>query len=133
MLTVRPADTDDVYRDIARVPEVYRRDKRGETVPEGTVCRVTIGPKSAYALLRGMEQSSERAIRMDERLRNLLSVSVGDDVEADLKTVGLYGQFRWAWSASDPAYRVAARLGLLSVLLGLLGVVLGLISLGGRP
>ena len=87
-----------------------------------------MGSHTAYALARGSGHSREREIRMDERLRNILGVSVGDDVVGDLDRVGPYGQFRWAWCASDPAYRVAARLGLLSVLLGLLGLVLGSLS-----
>lgn len=38
--------------------------------------------------------------------------------------MGLCGQLCWAWNASDPAYRVAARLSLLSVVLGVGGLVL---------
>jgi hypothetical protein len=68
---------------------------------------------------------------MDERLRNLLHVSDGDEVELQFKKAGFWGQFGWAWSASDPAYRVAARLALLSVVLGAIGLVLGLFSLRG--
>jgi hypothetical protein len=75
-----------------------------------------------------LRESAEFEVRMDERLRNLLRVSVGDKIDVAVSKVGLYGQFRWAWSASDPAYRVAARLALLSVVLGLLGAALGLVS-----
>jgi hypothetical protein len=68
---------------------------------------------------------------MDERLRNLLKVSNGSEVDFEFRTTGLGGQFLWAWSASDPAYRVAARLALLSVILGAIGLMLGLFSLRG--
>lgn len=130
-LKVQQAASEDVYRDIVRVSERYRADTHGVMVPEGSVCRISAPGGTAYGILRGLGNSSERVISMDERLRNLLDVSDGDEVELQFKKVGSWGQFRWAWNASDPAYRVAARLGLLSVILGALGLLLGLISLRG--
>ncbi|MFH1702832.1 MAG: hypothetical protein ABIB41_05295 [Nitrospirota bacterium] len=130
-LKVMQAAREDVYRDIVRVPEQYRLDADGKVVPEGFVCKICTPNKSAYTILRGCGNSSELLIYMDERLRNCLSLKKGDEVEVRFETAGFWGQFRWAWNASDPAYRVAARMGLLSVALGLLGLVLGLLSLRG--
>ena len=130
-LKVQQAAREDVYRDIVRVAEKYRLDTHGEVVPEGSVCRIVALGGAAYGIMRGLGNSSEQLISMDERLRNLLHLSEGDEVEIQFKTMGFWGQFQWAWNASDPAYRVAARLGLLSVILGALGLVLGLISLRG--
>lgn len=130
-LEVRSADREDVYRDIARIPESHRVDTRGRTIPEGSVCVLRVGSHRAYALVRGLGDSAKSEIRMDERLRNLLEVNVGNEIEVEVKTVGICGQIRWAWTASDPGYRVAARLSVLSVVLGLLGAVLGVIALRG--
>lgn len=129
-LTVRPAKQEDIYKDIVRIPERFRLDTRGKEVIEGSVCKIVTPGGSSYGLLRGLGNSSEPVILMDERIRNVLCIGDGDDVEVSIKTVGHWGQFWWAWNASDPAYRVAARLGLLSVVLGFIGVLLGGISLG---
>ena len=130
-LTVQQAAKEDVYKDIVRVSEQYRADTHGVIVPEGSVCRIVAAGRAAYGILRGLGSSSERVITIDERLRNLLHLSDGCEVDFHFKKAGFWGQFRWAWSASDPAYRVAARLALLSVVLGAIGLVLGLFSLRG--
>lgn len=130
-LKVQQATKEDVYRDIARVSERYRLDTHGDGVPEGSVCRIIAPGGVAHGILRGLGNSSDPVINMDERLRNLLHLSDGAEVDFQFKPVGFWGQFRWAWSASDPAYRVAARLALLSVVLGAVGLLLGLFSLRG--
>lgn len=130
-LKVQQATKEDVYRDIVRVSELYRLDTHGEGVPEGSVCRIIAPGGAAYGILRGLGNSSEPVINMDERLRNLLHLSDGAEVDFQFNPAGFWGQFQWAWSASDPAYRVAARLALLSVVLGAVGLLLGLFSLRG--
>jgi len=128
-LSVKQAAEADVYRDIARIPEPHRKDRRGQTIAEGSVCKLSSSGKSVYVLLRGKGETEEAAIWMDERTRNKLGVSTGQEVDFDLSTVGWKGQFLWAWSASDPAYRITARLALISVILGCLGFILGVVSL----
>lgn len=128
-IKVRSAASDDVYKDIIHIPESCRHDAYGHVIPEGTVCKVAYRGRATFALVRGSGNSSEKEIRIDERLRNLLGFSINEEVDLQLKKVGLWGQFRWAWNASDPAYRVAARMGGLSVILGLTGLLLGLLSL----
>lgn len=128
-LHVRYAAKDDVYRDIARVPEPHRKDPRGNTIPEGEVCRLSVGEKSALVLLRGQGDTTEAAIWLDERTRNRLALTPDQDAEVEIQPVGLYGQLCWAWEASDPAYRVVARLAVLSVVLGAVGLVLGMASI----
>jgi len=128
-LKVHRAKAGDIYRDIIRVPEIYRQDSNQETIPEGTICGVTINGIQAYALIRGLGDSLKQEIDIDERLRNRFGVKINDEIEVHLKKAGICGQFSWAWSASDPAYRVAARMALLSVFLGFVGFLLGLISL----
>ena len=127
-LLVRPANREDIYKDIARVPEPYRLDSRGLTIREGSVCKVSAGSRHSFVLLRGLLDSGDAVICLDERKRNELGLNSGDSADLKLKKVGLWGEFRWAWHASDPAYRVSARLGLLSLVLGAIGLILGLMS-----
>lgn len=123
---VLECSSEDIYRDIVRIPQQHRLDAQGSVVPEGSVCKLTIADRTVYAIMRGDIGSSFRSIRIDERLRNILDINEGDEVELKIRTVCLWGQFWWAWSASDPAYRVAARMAMLSVMLGLLGLTLGI-------
>jgi len=128
-LRVEAADREDVYRDIARMPEAYRTDCKGRRISEGEVVKLTTRERSVFVLARGCGNSTEPIIRLDERVRNRLGVYTGQEAEFRIQQVRLPGQFRWAWSASDPAYRIVARLAVLSVVLGAVGLVLGLCSL----
>lgn len=76
-----------------------------------------------------MGESTEPAIWLDERMRNRLGLKDGQEVEFSFRPVWLVGQTCWAWNASDPAYRVAARLAVLSLALGVIGLILGILSL----
>jgi hypothetical protein len=128
-LTVQRANLEDVYRDIGRIPEDHRKDSRGSTVKEGSVCKVSVGQKHSFVLLRGLQDSQDAVIRLDERKRNELGLNLGDTADFSFSKVRLWGELRWAWQASDPAYRVSARLGVLSLVLGLIGLFLGILSL----
>lgn len=128
-LRVHQAAMEDVYRDIVRIPEKYRLDAHGLVVLEGAVCKISTSGKSTYCIARGKPNSLEPVIFIDERTRNLLGVRLGEDVDLSIKRVKFPGQFLWTWNASDPAYRIAARLSLLSVFLGFIGLLLGLFSL----
>ena len=128
-LVVKKALEEEVYRDIARVPEIHRKDSEGRTITEGSVCKLSTAGKSTYALLRGKGDVTEAAIWLDERTRNHLGIAIGDEREFEFQPVGMRGQTRWAWNASDPSYRVSARLAVLSLVLGALGLILGLLSI----
>ncbi len=120
----------DVYKDIARIPEVFRIDDKGQTIPEGTVCRVSApGGKSVLLALRGQQEHNSPAIHIDERTRNRLGIKVRDEVALAIRQLGWWGQFRWALDASDPAYRIASQLAVVSVALGLLGLGLGVVGI----
>lgn len=127
-LKVVQAKEADVYRDIIRIPEIHRKDEKGNTIPEGKVCKVTVRSKSTFALIRGDYDETKRQVRIDERLRNKLNINLDDTVIMKIKTVCLWGSFRWACDASDPAYRVMAFMAILSIGLGAIGVMLGVIS-----
>lgn len=128
-LTVQAAEKEDVYKDIARIPEMHRRSLGGAFVKEGCVCRVSVGRRSAYVLVRGLQSTSEPVICLDERKRNELQVALGAAADFNLEPPSPIGEWLWGWSASDPAYRVCARLALLSLVLGVIGLALGVIGL----
>lgn len=128
-LKVCIAASGDVYRDFARIPEKHRKDAHGEPIKEGSICRISVGSRSSFVLLRGLQGSQDAIICLDERKRNELDLEVGDSVDFIIKKPSVWGEFRWAWNASDPAYRVGARLGLLSLVLGVIGLFLGIVSL----
>lgn len=126
-LKVQQSKEADVYRDLARIPEQFRKDHRGHKITEGSICQVQVGEHRALVILRGSD-SQEPIVRLDERIRNRLGVENDQAYEFRLSKGGPCTPFRWAWRASDPAYQVAARLAALSVALGIIGVLLGLIA-----
>lgn len=128
-LLVKKSAEEDVYRDIARVPEVHRKDRKGKMIEEGNVCRLTCEGRSTYVLLRGKGDEAEGAIWLDERTRNRLGITAGSQRGFEFCPAGIWGQTCWAWSASDPSYRVSARLAVLSLALGVAGLLLGLLSI----
>lgn len=127
-LKVSAAQKEDVYKDIIRVSEQYRRDYKGRLIPEGTVCLIQVNSKKLYTILRGNLEGGKKEILIDERLRNRLNLNVGDEVDFIFKKSGLWGEFSWAWNASDPAYRICARLGLISVIIGIIALVISLFT-----
>jgi hypothetical protein len=131
ILEVQKGFGDDVYRDIGRVSELFRKTKCGKLIPEGKICKVTVKNSCIYLILRGFSGSLDEKkdfILLDERTRRQLNLNVNDKEEFDFLPLGWFDQFRWAWNASDPAYRISARMGLLSVILGFVGILLGTIS-----
>ena len=63
---------------------------------------------------------------MDDKTRTDLGITDKNEYDFQLEELGWLGQFRWAWNASDPAPRIAARIGLVSMLMSLVGIVFGL-------
>lgn len=71
---------------------------------------------------------------MDMALREQLGIKSGQERHFIFQEANLWGQVCWAWRATDAMPRIAARLGVLSVVLGLVGLGLGVLSLfGGGP
>lgn len=128
ILKVSRLAEDDVYTDTARINEKHRVDK-GRKIPEGRVCKVSIAGKSKLLSLRGNVRSSDPTICLDDISRDALRVILDQEIAVDFHPVWWFGQFLWAWRASDPAYRIAARVGLLSVSLGIVGLVLGIVGI----
>jgi hypothetical protein len=92
--------------------------------------RVTVGNRTVLLSLRGqLENPGNAAIYIDEKSRNALGVAIRDVKEFTFRPARWWGVLKWVWQASDPAYRVGARLGIAGFILGIIGLILGVISL----
>ncbi len=131
ILTVKQLNKEDVYTDSARINEKYRIDENGTEIPEGRVCKVYVAGRSKLLSLRGDQQSSTPTISLDDVTRGKWGLRLQESQEAEFRfrKVSWFGQFLWAWRAANPAYRITARIGLVSVILGVAGLILGAIGL----
>ncbi|MBI1777817.1 MAG: hypothetical protein HYR63_20950 [Proteobacteria bacterium] len=55
-------------------------------------------------------------------------MKLGHEYEFDIRAASIIGQIWWACTVADPGARIAAWLGVLSVVLGLIGVILGILA-----
>ena len=117
-LRVRSAKYNDIYKDIVRVSEQSR-----EGLLPGRVHKFISPNKTAYFILRGAGPKDDGLIRMDEESRKKLAVKYGETYDFEISPVGFLGEMKWAFGATDPSYRIAARLGVLSFFLGLFAFV----------
>jgi hypothetical protein len=76
-LLVAQIRRDDVYKDIARIPEGHRLDRRGNLIPEARICKVTTGSKSVLLSLRGQQDHANPTIHIDEKTRQALGLEEG--------------------------------------------------------
>src|SRR5206468_3209475 len=58
-LKVRMIEKEEVYKDVARIPEKYRRDKRNALIPEGRICKITVNGRSRLLSVRGRLHEDE--------------------------------------------------------------------------
>jgi hypothetical protein len=129
-LKVCQLNRSEFFKDLARVPQKYRFATNGRAIPEGRICEVSIGGRSALISLRGQTETDNPEIQIDGKTRNRLGVELDSELEVQFKEAGLLGQFTWARRSSDPAYMLASNFALLSIGLSLVGIVLGLAGLG---
>ncbi len=127
-LTVHELSIADVWKDVARIPQAYRKDVSGKNIRRAKVCHVTIGNKHKLLAIHGSPEKDAR-ILLDDPTRIEFGVQVGDTCEVELRPVLWFGYWQWAWNASDPAYRVPAQISLISLILGIIGLALGVLSL----
>jgi hypothetical protein len=117
---------EDVYKDIARIPQAHRVDKKGNPIEESTVCWVDGTPSRSLVVLRGYKGAAGAAgaeIHMDERTRDRLGVKLGEVHNFRFRAAGHWGQFRWALTASETGYRVASRIAAVSLFVGFIGLI----------
>lgn len=117
-LTVQSAKDEDVYKDIVRIPQA----DRGE-LKTGRVHRFSVkGEGSGYFILRGAAERYNGTIRMDSAARSRLNLGSGKTYVFKVEEAGFIGELVWGWYATDPSYRAAARLGVLSFFLAIIAL-----------
>jgi hypothetical protein len=126
-LTVQQPRLADVYRDRIRVPVLHRG-----AIREGGVCRLSVKGKALLVEVRGIRLSKSNpnpgtVIQIDEVTRAKLGLQLGSNYQFEFKEVGIVGEFLWAWRASAPTPRIAARLGIIGIVLGLIALGIGLL------
>lgn len=127
-LTVHKIALADAWKDVARIPRKYRKDVSGRSIRRAEICDVTIGDKHRLLAIHGCPIKDAR-ILLDSPTRIYFDVEIGSSYEVKLCPVGWFGYWRWAWKASEPAYRVPAQISLVSLFLGVVGLLLGALSL----
>ena len=125
-LTVRQLDQKDVYKDLARIPEAYRRTSTGKPIEEGTICDVSTGEGKVTLSLRGLIDEREGVIKMDEVTRNKLGVADNTCHHFDFSPAGYRGVIRWRWCASDPGQRLTNRMAIVGFTLTVIGAVIAI-------
>jgi hypothetical protein len=127
-LVVRPAALSDVMDDFARFDNIHRTFD-GKLVRAGRLVVLSANGKSVRVVARGQAKDAKGEIRLSSETRTRLAIKSGQTVVFTIAAATLWDEFWWAWGASNPVNRIAARLGLISVGLGFLGAALGAISL----
>lgn len=117
-LIVTESPKDEWYRDIVRIHHSHLP----KGVSKGDMVIVRYEARAVAALLRGNSEPGQ--IMMDGAVRKKFGVSPGDRIGVQIVQASLLGKLRWAWTANDPAYRLAAQMGLAALLLGILAVLL---------
>jgi hypothetical protein len=115
---------DDIFGDMVRVHQKHRPFSRA-----GQVIAIRHGKHRMLAVARGALKNSADTISLDQRSREKLDVKPREEAEFIFESATSIDQFRWAWRATNAMPRVAARLGILSVILGGVGLLLGALSL----
>jgi hypothetical protein len=124
-MRVYPAWREDVFKDIARIPE---RDRDG--IREGSVCSIFVNGKKKKLIVRGLDEELNGGIMLDEITRKAMgNLQVGLSYDFSIKEDGIWGHIKWACTVSDSGARIAAWIGVISLALGLLGAVLGGVGL----
>jgi hypothetical protein len=123
-LRVYPMLEDDVYKDMARIPEQHRKP-----IKEGSICKVSFGDHTKYLIVRGAPEQLGNGIMLDELTRNALEVQSGMTYTFRIKHAGPFEQIKWACTLADAGPRIAAWLAVVSVILGIVGLGLGILGI----
>jgi hypothetical protein len=121
-LKVGSARNEDVYKDIARI---NRHDRGG--IRAGQICKVSVGQASRYFIVRGLPDRGQ--ILLDDLSRDALNVKQGTEYDFSVTATNVFGRIRWACDVADPGPRIAAWLGVLSLVLAAIGIFLALFSI----
>lgn len=124
-LTVKGLALDDVFGDMARVHLSHRPN-----INAGQLLVLSHNNVALPLVARGAPNNQKDHIWLDlatrERLGDL-ALDTAYDFTIEKATFG--DILRWAWKATNPAYRVASQISIVSAVLGIIGLLLGIISL----
>ncbi len=122
---VYPLWREDVFKDIARIPE---QDRGG--IREGSICAISVNGHTKHLIVRGLEDTLSGGIMLDEITRKAMGgIHEGMSYEFEIKEAGIWGHIKWACAVADRGSRISAWVGIISLALGLLGAVLGGVGL----
>lgn len=127
MLRVKQSDLRDVMGDIARFDKMHRTFD-GKLVRAGRVVVLKANKKTERVVARGPAGVKADEIALTLETRQRLGISSGECACFTIAKANVFDEFLWAWTATNPTDRIAARLGVTSVILGLVGAFLGVIS-----
>lgn len=120
-LTVVSAPSEDVMIDAARVDLSHRPFCRA-----GGVIVIRAGDAKVRVVARGLAGGmTKEYISLASAVRSKLKVKPGQTYDFVFEQAGWRDGLYWAWHATDAMPRIAARLGVVSVVLGFIGAVLG--------
>lgn len=120
-LNVTELRLSDVFLDMVRVHQSHRPG-----IPAGKICRVRHGSKSVLLVARGARANQRTSVSVDLKTRKALGISkFGEEADVTFHRATLWDEMVWGWHTSEPATRIAFRLGAISLILGLVGIILG--------
>jgi hypothetical protein len=123
-LRVYPLWKEDVFKDIARIPRGDRGDIR-----EGSICTISVNSRTKQLIVRGVEETLSPRIMLDAITREAMGdLQEGMTYDFTVTKAGIWRQIIWACTVADPGARIAAWIGVTSVMLGIAGLVLGVIG-----
>ena len=124
-LRVYPLWREDVFKDIARIPQ---RDRGG--ICEGSVCSISANGHTKHLIVRGLEETLSGGIMLDEITREAMGkLQEGFSYDFTIRQAGTWGQIKWACTVADRGARISAWIGVISIALGILGAILGGVGL----
>ena len=130
-LEVRPASDSETYLDIARIHREYRKNRQGQTIDRGAVCRIYCVDTGNewFVIIHGAPASAGKTIRIDDHVRHRLGVEKNRTYEFDLRRADVCGQIWWALHATDIRFRFPATIALVSVGLGIVSLALAALTI----
>ncbi len=123
-LLVKSIGFDDVFLDMARLHSSHR-----SRISAGKVLKLSVNGRTKLLVARGAPKNERSVIWLDLKTRKELLLEVNKGADFKIEEASFVDNVKWAWNASDPAYRISSRLGVLSFFLGIIGFVLGVLSL----
>lgn len=123
-LIVRPSDWDDVFSDIARVHGDHRPG-----IKAGHILTLEYEGKFVPLVARGSHGNERGVIALDLETRERLGdLALNKSYNFKIHSATWAECIKWAWTATDPTYRIASKLSIVSFILGIIGLFLGLLS-----